>query len=430
MTYKNVYIQLARLGDCLNLLPLLWADAQSGARSAIMVQEEYAKHLDNSYYDLLFWSGKPHDLKGAMEGARLFGNATCTQVLGPADEVLKWTYQPAGLEHAVCTSYQKDSWRVAGRLAEWDLCLPLVFDRRNPEREAKLIPKTKKKIILAALDGISSPFAHKPLVLELLKLTNALVIDLSTIKAECFFDLIGLYEKAHCLVATDSAPLHLSRAVPNLPVVALTNDKPILWNGSSWRPQYIWYCRYSDFPARAHEMVGAIKSIPKLTDKTRIVHVWNAYEGEVCKFPGNSVFGQWWPTPIEIGSCGRDSAQPPLSDEKRFPYLRDSLRMGLQRARDNDWVCLTRPGTIVDRTATEQLVGPEASFAYRITRKDWESTHTPVGDLFCARKPWWQAALPAIPDFVFGKDHYWDHALGALFRERGAVDVTGCCYRV
>lgn len=428
MTYRNLYIQLARLGDQLNLLPLLWRDAQEGGRSAMMVQEQYLPHLENSYCDILPWKGDTHDIQGAVAEASKLGKPTCTQVLGPPDMVRKWTYEPAGLEHAVCTSYQKDAWRVAKRLGDWDYCFPLVFDRRSPEREYKLIPKSKKRFIIASLDGISSPFPYKALVLELLKLTGCNIIDLSTIKAERFYDLLGLYERARCLVAIDSAPLHLSRAVPELPVVALANDKPMLWNGSSWRPQFIWYCRYSDFPARAHEMVNAIKGIEPLKDLPRIVHVWQAYEGGTCKVP-KSDFAQWIATPIEIGSCGKDSAQPHMNDPKRFPYLKDAIRMGLQRARDNDWVCVTRPGTTIEKGTTQLLVSKPACFAYRIAVKDGERTHVPVGDLFCGTKVWWRNVWGEIPDFVMGTDHYWPHVLLALFREQGAFDATGCCHR-
>lgn len=361
-----------------------------------------------------------------MEEAEKVSKPTCTQVLGPADIVRRFTYEPAGLQNAVCTSFQKEAWRVAGRLREWDDCLPLVLDRRSPEREAQILSPfvNRKKIILVSADGISSPFPYKPLLLELLKVLHCHIVDLSTVKAERFFDLLGLYERAHCLVAIDSAPLHLAWAVPNLPVVALANDKPMMWNGSSWRPQHIFYCRYGDFPYRAADMIRAINRItPPRDSEGTIVHVWNAYESEPCESPPG-----WYPTPIEIGACGRDSASQ-LKDDKRFPFLKDSLRMGLQRATEKDWVCITRPCLRFESDATEILKRQDASFAYRISVSGGEKTHQPVGDLFCAKKSWWQRRLTEIPDFVFGKDHHWPHAMTAMFRMNQGVDVTGCCYR-
>lgn len=426
MQYKNVYVQLARLGDQLTLLPLLWRDAQEGHRSAIMVHEQYAPHLENSYYDTLIWSGETHDIGGALEGANRFGNAVSTQVLGPPDTVRKYTYEPQGLQNAICTSFQKESWRAAGRLKEWDECYPLVFDQRSPEREAEILAPfaNRKKIILVSADGISSPFPYKPLLLELLKVLHCHIVDLSTIKTERFFDLLGLYERAYCLVAIDSAPLHLAQAVPRLPVVALANDKPLLWNGASWRPQHIFYCRYNDFPYRAAQMIGAIRGIdskPRRGDA--IVHVWQDYESKGCDSPPG-----WIQTPVEIGACGRDSGSQ-LKDEKRFPFLRDSLRMGLQRARDNDWVCLTRPQTFFAPNATEILTKQEACFAYRISGNNGERSYAPIGDCFFARKTWWKKVLPEMPDLLLASDYHWSHVLVALFKLHGALDVTGICYR-
>lgn len=420
MNYKNLYVQLARLGDQLNLLPLLWRDAQQGARSALMVQEQYAPHLENSYCDILPWQGSSHDIHGALQEAMKVGKPLCTQVLGPPDTVRKYTYEPAGLQNAVCTSFQKEAWRVAGRLGEWDDCLPLILDRRNPEREDRLLSDQAnwKKIILVSADGISSPFPFKPLLMELLRVLHMHIVDLSTVKPERFFDLLALYERAHCLVAIDSAPLHLAWAVPRLPVVALTNDKPILWAGASWRPNHIFHCRYGDFPYRAAEMIAAIRAPQKrVTPEPMIYHVWNAYE-ENCDTPAG-----WIRTPIELGACGRDSYSQ-LKDPKRFPFLRDSLRMGLQRARGQDWVCLTKPKLTFDLNVTETLMDHDAAFAYRIS-----DTYSPIGDLFCARKDWWKRALPDIPDFVLGKDPHWTIALVALFQKRGAVNVTGCCFK-
>ncbi len=389
----------------------------------MMVQEQYAPHLENMYCDILPWKGDSHDIQGAIIEASKVGKPLCTQVLGPPDTVRQFTYEPAGLQNAVCTSFQKEAWRVAGRLKEWDDCLPLVFDKRDAAREAHILSPLaeRKKFILVSADGISSPFPYKSLLMELLKVLHVHIVNLSTIKPIRFYDLLALYERAHCLVAIDSAPLHLSRATPDLPVVALANDKPILWAGASWRPNHVFYCRYSDFPYRAAEMIEAMRALKPgaRTVNPVIFHVWNAYESDHCDSPAG-----WYKTPIQVGSCGRDSASQ-LKDPKRFPFLRDSLRMGLQRARDTDWVCLTKPEITFAQDATATLMKQHASFAYRIAN----GSYTPIGDLFCARKDWWKSIIHEIPDFVFGKDHYWTMALLALFRKHGAVDVTGCCFK-
>lgn len=423
--YTNIYVQLARLGDQLNLLPLLYADAQKGGISAMMVAKQYAPHLANSYADIMEWEGELHDIEGALRQAKTHGKAICTQVLGPVDWVREHTYRPAGLENAVTTSFQKEAWRVAGRLGEWDEQYPLILDDRDEKREAALLVDLPKKFVLYAFDGISSPFPFKPLALELLRHCGFALVNVNSVKVERFYDLLALYERAHCLVAIDSAPLHLAWAVPNLPVCALVNDRPLLWNGASWRPNHVWYCRYGDFPHRAPEMLEAIRlakhSKWRLADGPKAIHVWNSYAGEKCEPPADFFV----PTPITPGSCGRDSVMI-LKDAKRLPYLRDAIRMGLQRARPQDWVCLTGAHTRFRDGAALSLTQYQSAYAYRIE----EDTFKPIGEMFWGTKPFWKSALELIPDFVFGSDYFWPHVLAAIFRRLGAVDVTGTVYRV
>ncbi len=298
---------------------------------------------------------------------------------------------------------------------------------------------TKGKLVLLSLGGVSSPFPLAPILKELVKAKFPApkwqVVDLANIKAERFYDLLGLYEKAHCLMATDSGPLHLARATPELPVFALVNDKPLLWNGSPWRPNHAFYCRYGDLPARAGAFVWALDQIGgvgfRATKSPQIVHVWNEYEG-VSRHPDwfdEYQTGHWTMCPIEVGSCGRDTAML-LKDPKRLPFLKDSLRMGLQRAGDDDLVVLTRPDTRFRSGLTGALLEKGPAFAYRMNQNGGRSTYQPVADLFCARKSWWKKFLPELPDLVLSGDAYWPHAVWALFDREKASDLTGMVYRI
>lgn len=396
---SKTIIQLGRYGDIINLLPLLWHDWQkTGEKQPLMVASEFSGLLDGvGYVDPVIYPGPYHELAIAAEMLEGMGREwVSTQVNGPVDIVRNFTYEPANQSTAVCTSFQKEMWKVAGRLKEWDLMYPLVFDRRDPEREALLlsrwIPKTKKRkpvrTILVSAGGTSSPFEQKDLLYELLhlKFKNDNLVDLSRVRAERIYDLLALYERAYCLVSTDTATLHLARACPELPVVALTNDKPLLWHGSSWMPNHIFYCRYTDFPKRVPEMLAAIEAAESVVPKEAptIFHVWNDYESKkvLRAYPRG-----WIPTPVQLGACGRDSAIN-LKDEKRIPFLKDCLRMGMQRAREVDYICITRPDTcFMTDIISEELIRSEASFAYRLNQdKDGKITHFPVVDLFCAKK--------------------------------------------
>lgn len=430
-----IYVQLGATGDIISILPLLHDEAhKSGEAVRLMVAKDYSGLLEGcSYIEPVIFDGPHFAINLACEQASALSNGAgvkCLQVKGPRAEVEQWAWKPAGIDTSgkMTPSFEMEAWRIAGRLNDWPKDLPLVFDRRSKEREEKLFDTiSDKPLILLALEGTSSPFEHADLLAELVTGKfgeGAQVMRLP--KVERFYDLLALYEVARCLIAIDSAPLHLARAVPKLPVVALTNDKPLLWHGSAWRPQFCFYCRYSDWPKRATEMLRAISYCEHIIPQgdPMIVHVWNNYrlEGQSNPRP------PWIETPIEPGACGRDSSNA-LNDETRFPYLRDALSMALRRARDKDMVCLTRADTALGIKADEALLDHEASFAYRMAIKDGQRTFQPIVDMFCATRGWWKAHMRQIPDCVLGNDCWWSHALWTVFKAAGAADLTGIASR-
>ena len=198
---STVWVQLGRLGDILNILPMLWKDAQSGVKPKLMVAAEYASVLEGvSYVEPIIYNGPHYEIAKAVEQAKAIGGAVvrCLQVNGPEEETLHYTYEPAGLSGAATTSFNKESWRVAGRLREWDECYPLVFDQRSPEREAALLKacgvNKHRPIVLLCVSGNSSPFPYAPLLKRLVELRfdrKFRVLELP--QAERIYDLLALY---------------------------------------------------------------------------------------------------------------------------------------------------------------------------------------------------------------------------------------------
>ena len=430
----STYLLLGRTGDILAILPFLTAEADAGDKPTLIVSNQHTSVLEGvSYVNVVPFDGGIHMLRHAWEWAReKYPAVKSLQVIGASKDVSEITYGPAGQKHAMTTSFVKEMWKLAGHMDWWDDVLPLVIDQRDVLREMKLLedvglvrrpgkggrPRKEKLLILVSLQGSSSPFPYGELLLELLRGRFGQTHQIMELpKAERIYDLLALYERAHCLVATDSAPLHLARVVPSLPVIALTNDTPMLWNGSPWAPQWSWCCRYHDWPERAVEMLTAIADCRE-SNALPFIHVWNNYDPS--RLPRNFNRSS---LPVWSGACGRDSANV-LKDPKRIPYLRDCLRMGLQRATASELVCLTRPDTRID---IYNFDGP--AYAYRMTRNGTGDTFSPIVDMFCARKEWWQSHLAEIPDFLLGSDYAWSEALRVLFVKHGAKDVTGVCYR-
>lgn len=433
----KTYICLGRCGDLLSLLPLLKRDFDQGAMSRVVVLDEFASVLSGvGYVEPIIFKGHIFEIQKSCDFARgLGGEVVCAMVNGPAEEVRLNTYQPAGQPGALTTSWQKEVWRVTGNLKLWDDLLPLIFDKRSPEREAALLARDEfkqrgkpKPVILLALGGDSSPFPYVPLLRELVYTRfrqQYHIVELP--RAERIYDLLGVYEKAALLISTDSAPLHLAWACRKLPVIALTNDrsksdpdKMSLWHGSSWRPNHYWYCRYHDWPQRALAMLAAIEGLSTYVFDPQIQRVWSEYGAENESIPrGDSLA-------ITIGSCGRDS-ETFSKGEKREPYLKDALRMAIQRAHgDETWIMLHRPSTGV---AAHHITDKPPFFAYRITRTKESEEFSPVTDVFCATRADWKKIINVTPDLRLGRDFMWSECLRVIFQRIGAKDLTGIAYR-
>src|SRR5690606_30799436 len=100
-------------------------------------------------------------------------------------------------------------------------------------------------------------------------------IDISDLKAQRPYDLLALYERAQGLVAIDSFPLHLAKAVPALTTVALIVDGPSDWHRSAPRRHHSLRVLYSEamnrFPAIVDTLLHPPKS-PRLFVVTNAPH--------------------------------------------------------------------------------------------------------------------------------------------------------------
>jgi hypothetical protein len=221
-------VQLGRYGDIINVLPIAKHINDSYAKPYFMASKDFISILDGvSYVEPVLFDGPYTKVEDAVEQAKNeFEHVIVSQVWGE-------TYR---VPHE-CESYSQEMWRMAGFFDRWsDPKMKLVFDRRTPEREAKLIRqniyKNRKPIMLINLaGGHSGPFDDWQVFQ--FDLTNRWrskfqIIDLSVIVAERVYDLLGLFEMADVLITIDTATLHLSSAC-DIPTVALLNDKGDKW---------------------------------------------------------------------------------------------------------------------------------------------------------------------------------------------------------
>ena len=231
-------VLLGKTGDLIGMLPALkmvnWID-----KPFVMVNAQFASVLDGVSY-VTPWPvhfNWPTQVTQAREAAQQhFKHVVVPQFWNDSVPFS----QPAGGQ---IVDFNGKKWRFD--LTSWPNCQAAMagimgvqlkefqsslvdFDQRNAKRErdlASTVSNWKKPVILFNLEGESCPFGYAPEIVKVLQPLRHLfdLVDLSKIKAERVYDLLGLYDRAACLITVDTATLHLAGA-GNIPYVAFTND--------------------------------------------------------------------------------------------------------------------------------------------------------------------------------------------------------------
>lgn len=265
---RTCLVQLGRYGDILNLLPVAHAIAkEEGGKVAMLVHRDFLDLLEGvSYVHAIRWDGdmmQPHQAAKAI--AERFERVIVSQV---ADSSLA--------RQRVCESFNMEQWRYAGFLDRWsDPGLKLVMDNRSRDREGRLLEKMRlrgKPYILVNTRSVSGKFVYEDQLLTEIQMrwgVDFIIVDMRRFRADKLHDLIGLIDKAVCLVTVDTCTLHLA-AASRTPVIALlvdtentpTGPAPNLWYGSKPRGVNLALSmRYREYHHRRNEIDAAIRRI-------------------------------------------------------------------------------------------------------------------------------------------------------------------------
>jgi len=218
MSKSLVFIQLGRAGDLLILLPCWRKIAETtGEPVTVVVAREFAELLRGVTYvkpdivNVHWYGGIPQaTLMARLKYPQGF---TVTQCDG-------WGHHT---DHVQYPTFGEAMWSKAGFPGRYGE-LPLVFDRRNPEREAALVRRarqTDKPLLLYNFRGLSSPLLAGQAILHRLR-RYALpfeLLNLGDLRAQRLYDLLGLYDIAAGLVSIDTATSHLA-AASSVPLLA------------------------------------------------------------------------------------------------------------------------------------------------------------------------------------------------------------------
>lgn len=436
---KTAWICLGRTGDIINMLPLVLHDYQQGNQPTVITAATWSNLLDGiGYADSLVWNGdysKPTLAKAWAESLGKFQEIQVPQCYGQ-----RFIQK--------CSNFCEEAWRLADRHYLWGQ-LPLVFDRRDKQREQSLIPDFKKPMILVHTQGISSAFHQGSELFEALKPLRETheIVDLSLVKANRFYDLLGLYEKAQYLVCIDSGPLHLAHATPNLKVIALITDKPSLWHGSPARLNHVLRIRYNEFDKRKGEIPEAIRNGKQ--SERRFIHVWSDYprndlgaqkRHRMAKLTWEKEMAGW----IELALLDTDldrNSRTDFDDFKAAPYVTDMVNKAMEKADLWDIVVLTNDDTCVapDLAMTLKLALPEcgacwgARREHRLINRIMTTTELMQGrkhvgaDIFAFTKGWWLKYGHEMPDMLMGFEN-WDYVMRTIINEHGGRELEGLCY--
>lgn len=247
-------VVLGRYGDIINTLPIAKKYADYGQRVAWAVTPEYANIFDGVSY-----------VTPVVIKTRLSNVAQAVRELRKScNNVQAWQmYGNTTVGRRQTSSFAMEMWRMAGAASEF-MNLPLVFDRRDYNREQALVQKVlsnKQRPLLFSGTGTSSPFAHAGACLAAVKQIadkyQCPVIDISNVSAHRIYDMLGVFEASCGLVVIDSAYLHLTYA-SGTPTFALTSEGPpkdrSVWYASQPRAQWCAKASYSNWTAILPEL--------------------------------------------------------------------------------------------------------------------------------------------------------------------------------
>lgn len=312
-------------------------------------------------------------------------------------------------------SYQEDAYRLAG-FPQLFGTLPLVFDRRNKDREWKLMENIPvgKKWIAVSTQGISSPCPSlKDLIPTLVQqYPEHEIVDLSTLKAVRLFDMLGVLDGCSLLISIDTVWLHLARA-SSCPVIAVLNDLES-WRSSVPPPATVVKFGYKTVSTdMVVEAVGQHfnKPIPTIYHAAQI---FGTEERHLKAY-------QSWKKLKERGmiGCYTQTFDRTFDDNgRKLPFLRDILQPALNQMEPHDVVlwsnddCQLRP-EILDWCKNH--VG-----TYGAATIPRDSEH--VGRDAAVFTKQWLTDNP-LPDVVIGAPKF-DLLLTAMVREKRGVKTT------
>lgn len=412
-------VSLRRNGDIVSLLPLLRRMSGTLARPVkLAVMREYAPLLEGiSYVEAV-----PCD--GDMEDPLLFSeqlNAVNAQVFGKR---LHPDFQRS--------NFVKQAWLQLGH--KWDRYAPLVFDRRNLEREAELASKTfqtDKPKILVKMHGYSSPFAEGKSIWKMLDFMfseSAELVNLDAVKAERVFDLIGLMDRAACLVTVDTVTTHLAQA-SMCPTIQFTNNSK--FGASPARGNCLLRMPYMEVDTKLRRLIitGLVQHCLFPVGNQQMALVFNHWvpKDSETRRRQDAAYETWLKFPARLASFPVKRSSVSVGDPRGMPFVRDMIAFALSGT--EDIVVISNNDIRFDeRLSADMLASCARCGCWWAYRTDHYGGPTDNGaDVFAFTRKWWRIHEHMFPDFLLGY-WWWDDVMVRMMRWSGCAEQRRLYY--
>lgn len=440
-------VYLGRFGDIINVLPIAQHIHNTYAKPYFVVSREFAAILEGVSYvepypvDLQF-----DEINEAVTLAKNhFAHVIQCQIWGKNFHQVRQT-----------ESYNKEAWRAAGFLPQFDNpAWRPVFDRRDRTEERslceKLNPEQKPTIVVNVTHGFSSKLTTGPVVLDHLREVwgkEYLIIDTAGIRCKHIYDLLGLVDAAWAVVSIDTALLHLCAAAQT-PTLALVNPEP--WLGTIPRFKHCETLKYDALQGgwdRFDATLTRVLAMPKPATiaplpvqpppTRRVFHAVERHLDGNAEIKRKEQAVRSWEVLYGSGvvPCHyreyKRSARALIKDHRDLPYLKDVLQFAMDQATDNDIIMWTNDDNILHPDIASvvtlhcALWGAVSSHRCEFKGIVPSMTSSPdqialrgnkhMGrDLFAFTKQWLCGHWQEIPDFILGASDF-DLCLACMIR--------------
>jgi hypothetical protein len=449
---KVAFIQLARYGDIVNILPIVHEMAKEYDVD-IYVHEDFADMIEGLNYCTAVPQKTTHR---AVAEAAMIARDT-----GKYEQVYVTQYdgnpEPP---NPMTESYQTSSWARIGWLDKFHQ-LPLIL----PETPKKIKPQ--EGLLGICLDSHSSRFINKPGFAEWVTRQFGekwKIFDFAALKVKKVRDLVPIIAGCQLLLTVDTLHAHLAYAT-GTPTIVLSRPRP--WDQSEPRAHWVEHFVYTDTEtplglqwidqAVDYQRSARLQRIPRdmlqpslhlviqeytpehEEEKLRVANAKSTWE-EALK---NQKHTQMYRPSVKDMPRNSNS----IGDPRGLMFINDILDYAADKASGyHDIICYTNTDICLTQDALEvvfaKLKTLEACFSARVdctlpeAQQRFLSPHLAqypayVGtDLVAFRKRWWTKWREIMPPLILGYEA-WDWVMRMIIRQvegDGAEIRPPVCY--